>query len=159
MKWNEVRCNLRHPSAPPGGSMNRRRMFLIVGCLVLAPAVAPAQKKGRDLSKLDACTVLTPADVASAAKRKLVKSVGGPAFCDYLLEAPSSGADTYDFYLNEAAVTEALLGVQTAKEKGTPIPGLWTEAYIGPLTGTPNLLSLVALKRGDMAIEIHGPSK
>jgi hypothetical protein len=77
----------------------------------------------------------------------------------YLVEAPNSGADTYDFYLNEAAVIEALLGVESAKEKGTPVPGLWTEAYVRPSVGSPTQLSLVALKKGDMAIEIQGPSK
>ena len=74
-------------------------------------------------------------------------------------ESTHSGADTYDFYLNEASIAEALLGVKSAAEKGTPVPGLWTEAYVGPAVGSPGQLSLVALRRGDMAIDIHGPSR
>jgi hypothetical protein len=138
--------------------MRTRILFPAALLISLAPVALPAQK-GRDLSKLDACKVLMPSDVTSATKRKLVKSVGGAVHCMYLVEAPNSGADTYDFYLNEAAVIEALLGVESPKEKGTPVPGLWTEAYVRPSVGSPTQLSLVALKKGDMAIEIQGPSK
>ena len=138
--------------------MRCRRMSIIAVCFAIVPAAMSAQK-ARDLSKLDACKVLTPADVSAAAKRKLVTSVGGAVHCSYVVEAPNSGADTYDFYLNEAAIIEALLQVKTAKEKGTPVPGLWTEAYVGPSIGSPKQLSLTALKRGDIAIEIQGPSQ
>ena len=77
----------------------------------------------------------------------------------YLPADPQSVADAYDFFLEEAAMTEMLLQMKKGADKGTPVPGLWSEAYIGPATGTPNLLSLVALKKGDMAIQINGTSK
>ena len=112
----------------------------------------------RDLSKLDACKILTSADVATTTRRKVLKSVGGAVHCGYVVEAPQSGADTYDFFLNEASMVEALLVVKTAPEKGTPLPGLWNEAYVGPAIGSKQL-SLVALQRGVMAIEIQGPNK
>jgi hypothetical protein len=118
-----------------------------------------AGQKARDLSKLDACKILPTADVASTLKRKIMKTVGGEAHCMYVPADPQSVADAYDFYLQEASIVEALLQMKKGTEKGTPVPGLWTEAYVGPATGTPNLLSLVALKKGDMAIEIHGMSK
>jgi len=132
----------------------------LIAALVCALSVTGlAGQKARDLSKLDACKILPPADVASTLKRKIVKSVGGDRHCMYVPDAPQSVADAYDFYLEEAAIMEALLQMKKGTEKGTPVPGLWTEAYVGPATGTPNLLSLVALKKGDVAIEIHGMSK
>src|SRR5262245_43843565 len=118
-----------------------------------------AAQKGRDLSKLDACKILPATDVASAVKRKIIKSAGGHAHCTYVPDAPQSVADAYDFYLEEAALVEALLQVKSGAEKGTAVPGLWTEAYVGPATGTPGLLELVALKKGDMAIELKGVNK
>ena|SRR5688572_12377731 len=116
-------------------------------------------QKGRDLTKLDACKILTPADVTAATKRKVIKSVGGQVHCSYVVEAPQSGAETYDFYLSEAALIEAMFAVKTAAEKGSPVAGLWNEAYVGAATGSPGQLSLVALRKGDMAIEIKGPNK
>ena len=134
-----------------------RHLFLVlVVSLMLLPAGLGAQP--RDLSKLDACKTLTTADVSAATKHKVIKSVGGSVHCSYVVEAPQSGADTYDFYLNEAAVVEALLGIKTAPEKGTPVPGIWSEAYVGPSVGSKQM-SLVALQRGVTAIEIQGPNK
>lgn len=135
----------------------RYYLFLIVVVsLSWLPAGLDAQP--RDLSKLDACKTLMPADVSAATKHKVIKSVGGGLHCGYVVEAPQSGADTYDFYLNEAAVVEALLGIKTASEKGTPVPGIWSEAYVGSTVGSKQM-SLVALQRGVMAVEIQGPNK
>src|SRR5262245_17453804 len=125
-------------------------------CLVPAGLAA---EKARDLTKLDACKILTPADVAAVTKRKVITSVGGQVHCSYVVEAPQSGADTYDFYLQEAAVTQALLEVKSSADKGTPVAGLWNEAYVGPAVGSPKQLQLVALRKGDMAIAIQGPNK
>ncbi len=124
----------------------------------LAPAGLAAEKP-RDLTKLNACKILTPADVAAATMRKVITSVGGQVHCSYVVEAPQSGADTYDFYLQEAAVTQALLEIKSPGDKGTPIAGLWSEAYVRPAVGSPKQLSLVALRKGDMAIQIQGPNK
>jgi len=134
----------------------RGLLGVLLCCFVTA---APLAQKGRDLSKLDACKILAPADVAAATMRKIMTSVGGQVHCSYVVEAPQSGADTYDFYLNEASITEMLLQTKTGAEKGTPVTGLWSEAYVGPATGSATQMSLVALKKGDMAIEIQGPSK
>ena len=136
-------------------------MCRILLAVVMLPvlSVGVVAQKGRDLSKLDACKILTPADVTATTKRKVITSVGGQVHCSYVVEAPQSGADTYDFYLNQAAVVEALLDYKKGAEKGTPVAGLWNEAYVGPSVGSPKQLSLVALRRGDMAIEIQGPHK
>ena len=115
-------------------------------------------QKPRDLSKLDACKILTGADLTAATKRKVIRTAGGEKHCTYVLEAPKGGADTYDFFLAEASMVQALLSVKSAAEKGTPVPGLWTEAYIGPSVGS-SQLSLIALQKGDMAMEIQGPDK
>jgi hypothetical protein len=135
-----------------------RHELSIVLLTSLIPVALVAQKPP-DLSKLDACKILTPADVSAATKRKVIKSVGGEVHCLYVMDAPQSVADAYDFYLEEAAVTDALLRVKSAAERGTPVPGLWSEAYVGPAIGTKGLLSLTAVNSGDMAIEIHGTSK
>jgi hypothetical protein len=135
-----------------------RNLLTIAAFGALIPGALVAQK-GRDLSKLDACKILARTDVANATQRKILTSVGGAVHCSYVVEAPNSGSETYDFYLNEASVLEALLSVETPTEKGTPVPGLWTEAYVRPSVGSPKQLSLVALHKGDMAIEIQGPSK
>ena len=133
--------------------------IVLLAVLLWVGTIGLAAQKGRDLSKLDACKILTPADVSAATKRKVITSVGGQVHCSYVVEAPQSGADTYDFYLTEAAIREALLDLKNGPEKGTPVPGLWNEAYVAPSVGTPKQLSLVALRRGDMAIEIQGPNK
>jgi hypothetical protein len=134
---------------------------LVLGAALLCAAIdsGPIAQKGRDLSKLDACKILSAADVAAATKHKVIKSVGGEMHCSYVVEAPQSGADTYDFFLNEASVTQMLLDMDKGAEKGAPVPGVWSEAYVGPAVGSPKQLSLVALHKGDMAIEIHGPNK
>ena len=77
----------------------------LIAALVCALSVTGlAGQKARDLSKLDACKILPPADVASTLKRKIVKSVGGDRHCMYVPDAPQSVADAYDFYLEEAAI-------------------------------------------------------
>ena len=136
-------------------------MPAVLPMFLLASMISPglAAQKPRDLSKLDACKVLTAADVAAATKRKVLKSIGGEVHCGYVMDAPQSVADGYDFYLQEASLADALLRAQSAADRGTPVPGLWSEAYVGAATGTKGLLSLVALNRGDMAIEIHGTSR
>jgi hypothetical protein len=132
----------------------------LVGALMcLLVGTGNAAQKGRDLAKLDACKILPAADVAATLKRKIIKSAGGQAHCTYVPADPKSVADAYDFYLVDAAIVEAMFQVKTGAERGTPVPGLWSEAYIGPAPGTPDLISLVALKKGDMAIEIKGMSR
>ena len=132
---------------------------LVAALLCVLGATGFAGQKPRDLSKLDACKILPTADVEATLKRKIMKTLTAEGHCMNLPADPQSVADAYDFFLEEAAMTEMLLQMKKGADKGTPVPGLWSEAYIGPATGTPNLLSLVALKKGDMAIQINGTSK
>jgi hypothetical protein len=134
-------------------------MLAFAVLLVLLPMGLAAQKKGRDLSKYDACKILAPADVSAATKQKIVSSVGDGPHCSYVVEALNSGSDTYDFYLNEAPIIEALFEVKSTGATSTPVPGLWTEAYVGPSVGSAKQLSLIALHKGDIAIEVQGPSQ
>ena len=131
---------------------------LVAAVLCVVAAAGPAAQKGRDLSKLDACKILPAADVAAAVKRKIASALGAQLHCMYTPAAPEAIADAYDFYIAEASIVEAMLKIPGGKR--TPVPGLWTEAYIEPAGGdTPNLLSVVALKRGDIAFEIKGLGK
>ena len=65
-----------------------------------------------------------------------------------IVRALSDGAA--GFLLKDSAPEELLRAVR-AVHNG--------EAYVAPSVGTPKQLSLVALRRGDMAIEIQGPNK
>lgn len=132
------------------------RVVAVLWCLV--PFGLSAQK-GRDLSKLDACKILTPADVAAATKGKVMTSVGGGVggvHCMHVVDA-QSGSGSYQLFLQAPAAAEAVWKIESAAERGTPVPGLWSEAYVK--AGVANQFVLIALHRGDMAIEIHGPSK
>lgn len=126
-------------------------------CCFLSPSLSA--QKGRDLSKLDACKVLTRADVAAATKGKVMTSVGGGVggvHCMYVVDA-ASGSGSYQLFLQQPAAAEALWKIESAAERGTLVPGLWSEAYVKPRSA--DQFALIALRRGDMAIEIHGPSK
>lgn len=127
----------------------------------LVPAAVVAQKP-RDLTKLDPCKILTSADVAAATNGKVATSAGGGAganACMWVVDA-KSGAGSYQLFLHKPDLIEALWKVESAGEKGTPVAGLWNEAYLSPPGGMhAGVFILTALKPGDMAIEIHGVNK
>jgi hypothetical protein len=135
------------------------RLGLAFTLVLLNLQTAGAQH--RDLTKLDACTILTTADVEAAAKGKQqTPQVGGgigAVHCGYVLQLPDKTVEQYDFYLNDPTVV-ADLWKAFPNNKGTAVPGLW-EAYLQPSEGTPSQLSLTALHRGDIAFEIQGPRK
>ena len=138
--------------------MRAFRFAVAVSSLVATPAFA---QKPRDISKLDPCKVLTAADVASATKGKVSTTTGGgvgAAACLWVVDAPT-GAGTYQLFLQKAELIETLLKVKTPAEKGTPVPGLWTEAYMVPPGTHGDQYILTALNKGDMAVEVHGVNK
>ena len=139
--------------------MRSLRFAVLASCLVPAAVVA---QKPRDLTKLDPCKILTSADVAAATKGKVASSVGGGAgatACMWVVDA-KSGSGSYQLFLHKPDVVEALWKVESAAEKGTPVAGLWNEAYLSPPGGRhANVFILTALNRGDMAIEVHGVDK
>jgi len=138
--------------------MRALRFAVVVSCLVTTTALA---QKPRDISKLDPCKVLTSADLAAATKGKVSSMVGGgvgAAACMWVVDAPT-GAGTYQLFLEKPDVIEAVLKVKTPGEKGTPVPGLWTEAYLVPPGTHGDQYILTVLNKGDMAIEVHGVNK
>ena len=123
---------------------------------VVLPLGLSAQQQPRDLSRLDACKIITSQDVSITAKRKNLGFTGGESHCTYAVQVRDT-MDTYELYLVEAAVMDSLLTAKGA-QKGTRVSGVWNEAYIAPADSTPNQLALVAVKKGDMAIRLLGPS-
>lgn len=138
--------------------MRALRFAALVSCLVTTTASA---QKPRDLSKLDPCKVLTSADVAAATKGKVSMTAGGDlggAACMWVVDAPT-GAGTYQLFLQKPDVIEALFKVESPAEKGTPVAGLWSEAYLAPPGASGDQYILTVLNKGDMAIEVHGVNK
>jgi len=122
------------------------------------PAATKSPAKGRDISALKACEIVTPDKAASIAGGKLLTMPpAGGSTCMYVLEVPK-GTESYNFTIKSAAAYEALLLVKGEKEKGEKIPGLWEEAYLAPRELAKGY-SLIALKRGDIAIEVTGERK
>ena len=129
-----------------------------VSCLVTTAASA---QKPRDLTKLDPCKVLASADIAAATKGKVSSMVGGgvgAAACLWVVDAPT-GAGTYQLFLQKPDIIEMVLKVKSPAERGTPVDGLWSEAYLRPPGPSGDQYVLTVLKKGDMAIEVHGVDK
>lgn len=137
-----------------------RRTSLILLTLALAVCVSTADaQKGRDLSKLRPCEVVTGKEVAAIAKGKLMSEpLAGSSACAYLIELANGQVESYRLFLHGAATIEALLQAKSPAEKGERVPGLWDEAYVSkqPMASG---LSLAALRRGDMAVEVTGERK
>ena len=138
--------------------MRALRFAAVFTCLV---STAAAAQKPRDISKLDPCKILTPADLAAATKGKVSSTVGGgvgAAACLWVVDAPT-GAGTYQLFLEKPDVIETVLKVKTPAERGTSVPGLWTEAYLVPPGTHGDQYILTVLKKGDVALEVHGVNK
>jgi hypothetical protein len=138
--------------------MRAFRFAVAVSYLIAAPVLA---QKPRDIAKLDPCKVLTPADLATATKGKVSSTVGGgvgAAACLWVVDAPT-GAGTYQLFLQNAELIETLFKVKTPAERGTPVAGLWAEAYMIPPGTHGDQFILTVLNKGDMAIEVHGVNK
>jgi hypothetical protein len=138
--------------------MRRVLYVLVAAALVVSVASAYAQK-GRDLSKLRPCEIVTGKDVASIAKGKLMSDpLGGSSACSYLIELSNGQVESYGLSFQPAAAVEATLKVQSPAERGERVSGLWDEAYASKRFMASGL-SLVALHRGDMALEVTGERK
>src|SRR5678816_2469504 len=100
----------------------------LLSCFVSA---AVSAQKPRDLTKLDPCKVLASADIAAATKGKVSSMVGGgvgAAACLWVVDAPT-GAGTYQLFLQKPDIIEMVLQAKSPAERGTPVAGLWSEAY------------------------------
>ncbi|MCK6370636.1 MAG: hypothetical protein L6Q83_04775 [Gammaproteobacteria bacterium] len=138
--------------------------FALAGCgqsqPPSTPAAAPPPENTtaaatRDLSGLNMCDIVKPAEVAAVAGGTLATepSWNGKA-CMYVIEMPND-TESYLLSVYEAALAEALLAYESAEEKGERIDGLWDEAWLGPRSAG-NGFTLLVVRRGDIAFEASG---
>ena len=117
------------------------------------------EAEARDLSPLKACEVVTGKDVAGMAKGKLMSPPLGEAqACAYLVEMADGTVESYRFSIQAPVGIEAMWKSQTAAERGEPVAGLWDQAYVAKQFMASGL-SLTAVKRSDLAIEMTGERK
>lgn len=117
------------------------------------------EAEARDPSPLKACEVVTGKDVAGMAKGKLMSSPLGEAqACAYLVEMADGTVESYRFSIQAPIGIEAMWKSQTAAERGETVAGLWDEAHVAKQFMASGL-SLTAVKRSDLAIELTGERK
>ncbi len=117
------------------------------------------EAEARDLSPLKACEVVTGKDVAGMAKGKLMSPPLGEAqACAYLVEMADGTVESYRFSIQAPVGIEAMWKSQTAAERGETVAGLWDQAYVAKQFMASGL-SLTAVKRSDLAIEVTGERK
>jgi hypothetical protein len=103
--------------------------------------------------------VVTGKDVAGIAKGKLTSPpLGGAQACAYLMELADGTVESYRFSIQAPADIEAVWKSQTAAERGEAVVGLWDQAYVAKQFMASGL-SLAAVKRNDLAIEVTGERK
>lgn len=106
------------------------------------------------------CSVLAGKEVAAAARGKLVdEPSAGPKTCAYLVEVAGGEVESYRFFLLRAADLEPMLRAQSAAERGQAVAGLLDEAWLQPPEPGGGGPSLLALRRGGIALQISGPRK
>ena len=115
--------------------------------------------EARDPSTLKACEVVTGKDVAGIAKGKLMSPpLGGAQACAYLVEMSDGTVESYRVSIQAPAGIEAMWKSQTAAERGEAVAGLWDQAYVAKQFMASGL-SLAAVKRNDLALEVTGERK
>ena len=140
-------------------AMHRILSAFITAALLLLPVSLGYAEKGRDLSKLRPCKIVTGKDVVSIAKGKLMSDpLGGSSACSYLIELSNGEVESYGLSFQPADAIEAMLKVQSPAEKGNRVSGLWDDAYVSKRFMASGF-SLVVLRRGDMALEVTGERK
>jgi hypothetical protein len=121
-----------------------------------ASAPAPAPKKGRAISALRACEIVSDKEVASLAGGKsLVTPTHKGPICMYVVELPGGDVESYQLLFQSPDLIEPLLIHLSPAEKGEEIPGLWDEAYLGPEPFGKGL-RILAIRRGDAGMEVSG---
>ena len=124
-----------------------------------AQGAPPAKDKaGRDVSALQACNLVKPAEVAKIVGGKLATepSWTGPN-CMYVIEL-AGGTESYKVSYQDPAMIEAMLQSMAPEEKGEAVAGQWDEAWFRK-SAMGEGFSLLALRHGDLAIEIGGERK
>jgi hypothetical protein len=134
----------------------KRLAITIVSVAAAAMAGVCAAQKGADPAKIRACDVVTGAEVASAAKGKLVSPpLGSGPSCRYTVEVAGGAVEAYQTMFQPAAGAQAVVAAQSPAERGEKIAGLWDEAYAGKRPMADGF-SVLAIRRGDIAIEVTG---
>jgi len=135
------------------------RMFSVVFLLFSASPFSTLMAEARDPSTLKACEVVTGNDVAGIAKGKLTSPPLGQAqACVYLVERPDGTVESYRVSIQAPAGIEAMWKSQTTTERGEAVAGLWDQAYVAKQFMASGL-SLAAVKRNDLALEVTGERK
>lgn len=135
------------------------RIFLLIVLFISVTLFPTLQAEARDPSPLKACEVVTGKDVAGIAKGKLMSPPLGEAqACAYLVEMAEGTVESYRFSIQAPIGIEAMWKSQTAAERGETVAGLWDEAHVAKQFMASGL-SLTAVKRNDLAIEVTGERK
>lgn len=131
------------------------------GPAAVTPAAAPAAATTagsipRDLSSIDLCKIILPAEVATAAGGTLATE---PAWkgnsCMYVIETPE-GTESYLASIQPVDLVRVVLDAQTEAERGERIDGLWDEAWLGKRALVAEGYSLTVVRNGELAFEIAG---
>jgi hypothetical protein len=134
-----------------------RRLPFAALIALLVPAIASAQKP-RDFTKLDGCKILTTADIAAATNGKVMstsKWEAGAVGCMWLVDEPA-GTDTYQLFVHKPELYDQNWKVFAT---GTPVSGPWSAGDLTLPGPDGKQFVLLALKRGDVAVEVHGLNK
>lgn len=114
-------------------------------------AAAPAL----DIASLKACEIVTPQEAAAIIGGKLLNEPpAGFSNCVYVVEVGGT-TESYRLSFAAPAMYAAMLEAQSDAERGTPVAGLWDEAYVRP-RAMDGGYSLVALQRGRLGLEVWG---
>ena len=135
--------------------MRRLRFAALISFLV--PAVVSAQKP-RDFSKLDGCKILTATDIAAATNGKVsstAKWEAGNVGCMWVVDAPT-GAGTYQLFVYKSDFYDQNWKLVATS---TPVSGPWSAGDLTPPGPNGDQFVLLVLKRGDVAVEVHGMNK
>ncbi len=140
--------------------MNARScIFLLVLVLFCAGPLSASTAEARDPSTFKACEVVTGKDMAGLAKGKLASPPLGEAqACAYLVEMADGTVESYRFFIQASGGIEVMWKSQTAAERGEAVVGLWDQAYVAKQFMASGL-SLTAVKRNDLALEVTGERK
>jgi len=121
----------------------------------LQAEASAASKPSLDITALQACNIVKPAEVAAIVGGTLAtESTWSGPNCMYVIEL-GTGVESYRVSYQEPGMMAAMLDVMTPEEKGESISGEWDEAWFGK-QAIGGGLHLLALRRGELAMEISG---
>lgn len=121
-----------------------------------ATATATAKSTARDLSSIDLCQLILPAEVATAAGGTLATEPSWKGHsCMYVIETPE-GTESYLASVQAPDAARAVLDYQSDAERGERIDGLWDEAWLSKRDLVAEGYTLTVVRNGDLALEVAG---